>query len=203
MRVRNAMTSPVVTVRATDLVKDVAALLAAHGFSCLPVVDEEGALVGVVTEADLVRGQIPHDPRSPLLPAELDQAPPPATGSEVMTSDVRTVPSTADVADVAATMVHDRLRSLPVLDGEELVGIITRRDLVRVVGREDGVVERDVRHRLSVAFGADWRWTVQVDHGVTTIEDAMDDAADRHTVAVLAAAVPGVLHVDVTHRQQA
>ncbi len=195
------MSSPVMTVRATDLVKDVAALLAGHGFTCLPVVDDDGALIGVVTEADMVQGQIPHDPRSELLRTELHQPPPPATVSEVMTTDVRAVPATADLADVAAMMVHDKLRSLPVLDGEELVGIITRRDLVRLVGRADEVVARDIRHRLSMAFGADWRWTVSVNHGVASIADTVDDATDRHTVAVLAAAVPGVLHVEVTHRQ--
>jgi CBS domain-containing protein len=202
MRVQDAMTSAVLTAHADDAVKDAAALLARHGYTCLPVVDGDGDLIGVVTEADVVRDQLPHDPRSTILRDELTQPPPAATVADVMTTDVRTVSPRDDVADVAKSMVGDKLRSIPVVDGGRLVGIITRRDVVRVVGRPDDEVAREIRRRLSLAFGADWRWQVEVERGSVQIADAMDDPADRHAVAVLAAAVPGVLHVEVGYRQE-
>ncbi|HEY0697397.1 MAG TPA: CBS domain-containing protein [Micromonospora sp.] len=58
------MSTPVVTCRPDWPARDAAALLAARGFTALPVVDDDGALVGIVTEADVLRGRVRPDPRS-------------------------------------------------------------------------------------------------------------------------------------------
>ena len=63
MRARDIMSSPVVTVTPDMTVKYAANLLSAHGFTALPVLDDDGRLVGVVTEADLVRDRFPRDAR--------------------------------------------------------------------------------------------------------------------------------------------
>src|SRR6266540_2505544 len=103
MRARDIMTSPVVTVRPDTHVKEAAALLAARGFTALPVVDEDDRLIGIVTEADLVRERIPHDPRH-LVHADTppEQLPVRPTVGEVMSSPVTAMGPGTDVADLAA-----------------------------------------------------------------------------------------------------
>jgi CBS-domain-containing membrane protein len=63
MRARDIMSSPVVTVTPDTTVKDAANLLASNGFTALPVLDSDGRLARVVTEADVVRDRFPHDLR--------------------------------------------------------------------------------------------------------------------------------------------
>jgi CBS domain-containing protein len=103
----------------------------------------------------------------------------------------------ADVVDVVTVMLADRVRSLPIVDGSSVVGVVTRRDLMRAFGRDDEAITDDVRHRLSMYGGPD-RWTVEVHDGAVSIGDQFDDATDRHVAGVLAAAVPGATAVDVT-----
>lgn len=198
MLARDVMTRPVVTVGPGTPVRAAAALLGARGFTALPVVDGGAGLVGIVTEADLLRGRLRHDPRSTGSAADLDRGPAPATVGEVMTRPVVTVVPWTDLADVAARMAHDGIRSLPVVDGGELVGIVSRRDLVATLTRADAAIASEVRHRLEIAAGAG-RWTVAADGGVVTLHDAFADgqraAADRHAARMIAAAVRGVVDV--------
>jgi len=198
MRVKDLMTRPVITVGPGHAVWDVANVLARHGITAVPVVDDDGELVGIVTEADVMRGRILPDPRGVHVPS----APPAQTVGEVMTTDVVTVTEDSDVAEVVRTMVDRRLRTVPVLRGREpgdrLVGILTRRDLMRCISREDALVAADVRRRLDLYSGPG-RWTVTARAGVVTITDDRDrdDPTDRHVVHVLAVAVPGVSVVQV------
>ncbi|MGY6651549.1 CBS domain-containing protein [Amycolatopsis sp. TRM77291] len=64
MRARDLMSAPVVTVTPGTTAKHAAELLAERGFTALPVVDEDDRLIGIVTEADLIRNRFPHDVRS-------------------------------------------------------------------------------------------------------------------------------------------
>jgi CBS domain-containing protein len=191
VRTRELMSSPAVTVRPRTPAKTAIALLAAHGFTALPVVDR-GRLVGVVTEADLLRGRVVTDPRTP-------HEPPPAPGTTVaavMTENPRTVAPTSDAAAVARLMLDEHLRSVPVTDGDAVVGVITRRDLLRVLARDDLDILADVRRRLA-AYGGPERWSVSVSDGAVTVVDDFDDAPDRHVARVLAESVPGVQTVTV------
>lgn len=81
---------------------------------------------------------------------------------------------------------------MPIVDGSRVVGIVTRRDLLRIVGRADEVIERDVRHRLANYCGPD-RWTVNVRDGVVSLGDEYDDETERHVAQVIAEGVPGVV----------
>lgn len=130
MRVREIMTSAVVTVTPQTRVKQAATLLVERGFTALPVVDS-GKLVGIVTEADLVPLESTPDPRSHILPLEADRPPVAGTVAEVMTSRVVTLPPDADAAQAAQLMLAHGLRSIPVTMGSVVVGIVTRRDLLR------------------------------------------------------------------------
>lgn len=201
MRARDIMTSPVITVRAATTVQDAAALLAGRGFTALPVVDDDGQLIGIVTEADLVRDRFPRDARSLIHGGE--RAAVPAVGEtvgEVMTSPAVSMSSGTDVAVLTAALLDARQRAMPIVDGSRLVGIVTRRDLVRVVGRDDEAIARAVRHRLEI-YGGPNRWDVQVHCGVVTIGDQYDDEADRHIATVLAEAVPGVVRAQTVCAQ--
>jgi CBS domain-containing protein len=198
MRAEDVMSGPAITVRPTTPVKAAIGLITSHGFTALPVVDTDNRLVGIVTEADLVRGRITPDART--LVWREDPGPaaaPPATVGEVMTSPAIGVRAGADLAEVAKVMLDAQIRSAPVVDGERLVGVVSRRDLLRTLARDDLAIVADVRHRLA-QFGGHGRWVVSVADGVVTILDEFDSSEDRHVATVLAQSVPGVQAVTVT-----
>jgi CBS domain-containing protein len=196
---RDVMTRPVVTVRPATPVRAAAALLSERGFTALPVVDDEGRLAGIVTEADLLRGRLRHDARSPLCAEELDGGPPPCAVGEVMTREVVSALPWSDLADVAARMAHEGIRSLPVLDAGELVGIVSRRDLVATLTRADAAIVDEVRRRLG-AYAGPGRWTVTALGGMVTLSDEYGDATEQHAARTIAAAVRGVVGVRVGAR---
>lgn len=201
MQARDIMTRTVITVTATTTIHEAATLLASNGFTALPVVDDAGALVGLLTEVDILRDRFPRDPRFHCSDAGSVQGPdtraPAATVGAVMTSPAASVPAGADVVDLVTIMRDDGLRSLAVVDGPRLVGIVTRRDLVRTLTRDDRAVATDVRHQLEI-YGGPGRWTVEVDGGAVSITDALDNQTDRHVATVLAEAVRGVTVVHLT-----
>ncbi|WP_291412893.1 CBS domain-containing protein [Actinophytocola sp.] len=100
--------------------------------------------------------------------------------------------SGTDVAELATALLDARQRSMPIVDGSRVVGIVTRRDIVATVARDDATVADDVRHRLEV-YGGKGRWRVACRDGVVTIGDQFDDEADRHVATVIAESVPGVV----------
>ncbi|MET8764041.1 CBS domain-containing protein, partial [Lentzea sp. NPDC004782] len=97
----------------------------------------------------------------------------------------------------ADLMLEHGVRSIPVVHEGRLVGIVTRRDLLRSISRDDRVVEAEIRHRLAV-LGAAHRWQVEVSCGKVSVVDSLDDATDRHVAEVLARAVAGVTDVRIT-----
>jgi CBS domain-containing protein len=196
MRAKDVMSTAVATVRPDTPAKEAARLLTTHGYTALPVVDEDDVLVGIVTEADLIRDRILPDPRAliddePRRPVERAGA---VVGA-VMTTKVITVEMTTDAVAVTRVMLDRHLRSLPVVDGNHLEGIVTRRDLLRTIARDDQDIARDVRHRLSIACRR--AWEVEVADGVVSLATDGDDVEDRHIATVIAAALPGVVEVRV------
>jgi CBS domain-containing protein len=197
MRAKDIMTSPVVTVRLATHVKEAAAILAERGFTALPVVDADDRLIGIVTEADLVRDRIPPDPRfRRFADASSEQRPLQPTVGDVMTAPAVAMGPGTDVAALCDALLEARQRSMPIVDGGRLVGIVTRRDLVRIVGRADEIVAADVRHKLEI-YGGPGRWRVEVHDGVVTIADEYRDEVDAHVAEVLAESVPGVVRAEI------
>jgi CBS domain-containing protein len=197
MRARDIMTTPVTTVRPGTPIKEAAAVLAGNGFTALPVIDDNNRLIGIATEADLVRDRVPRDPRALCHPgAELPTVVTTTVG-EVMTTAVVAMGPGTDVAVLAKALLDAGHRSMPIVDGSRIVGIVTRRDIVRVIARDDDTIAQDVRHRLEI-YGGDRRWQVQVHDGVVAIGDQFagdpgEAETDRHVATVLAEAVPGVV----------
>jgi CBS domain-containing protein len=89
------------------------------------------------------------------------------------------------------------VRSVPVVDGRDIVGIVSRRDILRAAMRGDEVVTKDVQHRLDEYADGPRRWTAEVVRGVVTITGEYANDTERAVVAVLARTVPGVVAVDV------
>ncbi|MET0134718.1 MAG: CBS domain-containing protein [Kibdelosporangium sp.] len=198
MRARDVMTRSVVAVEPATLVKEAAELLVKYGFTTLPVADEDGRLVGVVTEADLLRDRIGVDPRSlvhPDWPVRSGGAPAPTVGA-VMTTEVVFRGPNADAAELARVMLDKHLRAIPIVDAKLLVGIVTRRDLLRTIARDDQAITRDVRHHLARCFRRG-DWSAAVEASVVTLVDEFGDESERHIATVIASAVPGVVDVKV------
>jgi CBS domain-containing protein len=193
VRVKEIMSSPVVTVPPDLPLKEVAKVLVTGGISAVPVVDG-GQLAGIVSEADLLPLELAPDPRAHLAPLPAVSATASRVASEAMTRDVVALPEEADVADAGRLMLERRIKSIPVPRGRRVVGIVARRDLLEVLARSDGEIARDLEALLAAELGSSRPWRVTVRGGVA---DLTGPAApvDRRLAAVLARGVPGVLEV--------
>jgi CBS domain-containing protein len=139
------MTSPVTTVKPGDSVIGAAALLSVCGYGALPVVDDVGRVVGLATEADLVRGQLRPE-RRPL--HEEDAA---ATVGEAMRKAPLLAPPEYDLAGLVSLMLAAGTNSVPIVHNHQLVGIVGIRDALRIVGRGHGKPRTGVTAMLSSA----------------------------------------------------
>jgi CBS domain-containing protein len=116
-----------------------------------------------------------------------------------MTTPVIALGPSADAADLAQTMLGADVRSIPIVDGGTVIGIISRRDLLRTLVRDDDAIRADIIHRITDYRGSAGTWDVQVTDGAVLIVGDLDDD-DRAAVA-LARTVPGVGSVHLTaHR---
>jgi CBS domain-containing protein len=210
VQVRDVMTREVVSVGPDTSARTAAEIMAGRGFAAVPVVDDAQRLIGIVAEADVLRDRLPQDPRLHLR-REPGSSPPPMLVGGVMTARVRTVLGTADVADVARIFLDEQLRSVPVVDGERLAGIVSRRDLLRTLVRSDDEVRHDVRRLVESYTQRFDSWQVEVTEGVVTLGpisaagpagDATlaeiadeDQDVENRAVVTLARTVPGVVAV--------
>jgi CBS domain-containing protein/nitroimidazol reductase NimA-like FMN-containing flavoprotein (pyridoxamine 5'-phosphate oxidase superfamily) len=193
MRGQELMTTPVVTVSPHMSVKEAATTLITHGITAAPVVDAADQLVGIVTEADLLRGRLVPDPRRHLNAAPQDSAPLGHEVSEVMSTPVHALSTTADVAEIARLMSVGRLRAVPLTEDGRVAGIVTRRDILRLVARDDAAVRAEVRTALAGAGEGSTLWGVDVAEGSVHLRGG----GDPDLAAVRARTVPGVARVSV------
>lgn len=193
MRVREIMSSPVVTVPAGMPLKEVAKVLVTRAISAVPVVDA-GELVGILSEADLVPLELAPDPRAHLAPVPEASQAAPRIASQAMTRDVMALPEEADVADAGRLLMERRIKSIPVLRGHRVVGIVARRDLLEVLARRDEEIARDLEALLTAELGSPSPYRVTVRDGVVDLAGS-PDPVDRRLARLLARSVPGVLEV--------
>ncbi|MGH3738742.1 MAG: CBS domain-containing protein [Micromonosporaceae bacterium] len=117
--------------------------------------------------------------------------------ADVMTSPVATAAPDADVAELTARMAARGIRSVPILENDEVIGIVSRRDLLRTMVRTDAMVSHDVQYRLDEYAGGGHRWTATVTDGVAEVRGEFDDDTERRVVYLLSRTVPGVVDVKV------
>ena len=193
MLVREVMTAEPVTVRVDTHAKEALRLLDEHSITMLPVVTGDARIVGVISEADLIRDRVLPDARSTMLPPDTSST----DGSvdsvgEVMSRRLLTVAEDSDVAEAAELMTSTGVKSLPVLDGDgRVVGVVSRRDIVHVLARSDVHVERDL-DELFQSLGVSWLATS--DEGTVTITGPVVER-ERSLARAAASTVPGVVHV--------
>lgn len=196
MQARDAMSHPVVTVTPTTAAADAARVLCSHGFTALPVVDGTG-LIGIVTEADLIQESCrpapgPHGRHEATLTDLIVQ--------DVMTTPVESLTPGADLVDVARIMLDERIRCLPIVDGTRVVGIVTRRDVLRAdLAHVDQNLADEIIRQLALVDSPN-RWRVSVTGGVADIEDYGTETRSRERATRLAAEVPGVIGVRAGHQ---
>jgi CBS domain-containing protein len=197
------MTRAVVTVGPMTSAKYAAEVMAERGFAALPVVDDDGALVGIVAEADVIQHRVPADPRLHLRRDADAPPPPPQLVGGVMTTTVRTVDVRADLADIARVFVDDRLRSVPVLEDGRLAGIVSRRDVLRALVRPDDELRDELDDLIERYTGEPGAYDVRVADGVATVRRRTGSpqpsaAVEEQAVAEIARTVGGVVSCQVS-----
>lgn len=199
MRVRDIMSSPVVTVRPETPIKAVADTLVSRTISAVPVVDREGGIVGIVSEADLVTLETVPDPRLHALPLSRPRRAVPWTAGEVMTSVVVSLPEDADAASAARLMLDRGVKQIPIVSGGRLAGIVSRRDLLKVLARPDEDILAELQASLAEQAGFLGHYDVVISDGHVTLLGSRDPEVAPQA-EFLARCVPGVVEVEILGR---
>ena len=208
MTVREAMTTSVVAVRPATPLKDVARLLVEHRISGLPVVDDDGAVLGVVSEADFLMKEqgaeaVPHRPLARIFgesqasrsqQAKVDAL----TAGEAMTAPALTIEPGRRIIEAAAIMTTRRLNRLPVVENGRLVGIVTRADLVRAYVSSDEELVRTIREEvlLRTLWLDPVPFDVRVVDGVAAIRGRVERRSTAEMIERAVALVPGIVDVN-------
>lgn len=158
MRVRDVMSRSVVSVRPDTPLKAAARMMVERGISGVPVVDDMGSVVGVLSEADFVIKQrgaesIRHRPLARFIgdspEAELEYAKVVAERvGTAMTSPAVVIEADSELRQAAAIMVDRSTNRLPVVEGTKLVGIVTRADIMRAYLRSDDDLRIEILDRI-------------------------------------------------------
>lgn len=214
MKVADIMTREVITVEPDASIMEAARLMLQHKISGLPVVNSSKDLVGVVTEGDFLRrretGTERHRPRwleFVIGPGKLATEYTHESGlkvHEVMTEEVQTVTEDAPLDQAVHLMERYRVKRLPVVRGRQVVGIVTRSNLVRAVvrmaheARPISAGDEDIRARL-VGELKKLPWAPAIDvavkDGVVKLSGVLLDERQRAALRVAAENIPGVKNV--------
>jgi CBS domain-containing protein len=204
MQVKSVMTKRVISVEPRTPLKEVARLLVSKRVSGLPVVDEDGSVLGVVSEGDILVKERGRPGRATLLDHLLDSNDDEATkhdardAADAMTSPPITIRPDRPIAEAAALMLDRSVNRLPVVDHHgKLLGIVTRADLVRAFVREDEAIEKEIREDviLRTLWNTPERFRIDVDRGEVTIEGEVSDAESADLLARFIERVPGVVGI--------
>jgi CBS domain-containing protein len=193
VRATGFMTTDVLTLLPSASIKEAAAALAARAVASAPVVADDGTLVGIVSELDLLAHDVPPDPLAHLSTTRPEQAEPPRVVADVMTRQVVTLPPEADAAEFLRHMLADRILCIPVVDGERVVGVVSRRDLLRLLARPDGDIAADLEGALAAALPGEG-WRADVADGIASLSCSGADPQPNVAIRV-AQGVAGVVRV--------
>ncbi len=133
--VRDLMVDRVLAVRPGERLSAVRELMLEHHVRHMPVVEDDGTLMGLISHRDLLRNSLVEQAEVPdyVEQAVLDRL----TAREVMSHEVETVAPETDIREAAQLMFENKYGSLPVVEGERLVGILTESDFVRFLAEGD------------------------------------------------------------------
>ncbi|GGY76395.1 CBS domain-containing protein [Streptomyces omiyaensis] len=200
--VADVMTKKVVAVRPDASFKEIVTAMERWKVTALPVLEGEGRVVGVVSEADLLLKEEFHDHRLGMVEQLRRRDATAKAGSdravELMTTPAVTVRPEASLPRAARLMATRRVKRLPVVDADGMIqGVVSRSDLLKVFLRSDeelaDEVRRDVVARL-FPLSRD-RIEVRVDAGVVTLTGDVRDSTLIPLAERLTRAVEGVVDV--------
>jgi CBS domain-containing protein len=217
MKARDVMVSPVITVNENDTVRDVARILITRHISAVPVVDQEGRLVGIVSEADLLHRAEAGTERPTswwlsfisgdrAIAAEYVQSHAMHV-KDVMTRDVKTVLPETPLYEVADLLEECHIKRVPIVNKDgDLVGIVSRANIVQAVASAGpalkiGLTDSTIRDRLLVELKKQsWshvhKLNVTVTNGVVDLWGFAQSEKERQAIRVVAESIPGVTAVD-------
>ena len=198
--VKDVMTAEVVAVRRDATFKELAAVLRRYRVSALPVVDDAGRVIGVVSEADLLAKEALADPgvMAEVLHRKDVRKAEGLTAGDLMTSPPVTAAPEDPIGQAARMMHFMRVKRLPVVNsGGQLVGIVSRSDVLAVFDRPDEDIRTEIVDSMLLhEFLIDPRlFKVTVESGVVTMEGCPETAALGHALVRKARHVPGVVAV--------
>jgi len=213
MKAKELMSTQPVVVSGTTPVAAIAELLAERGISAVPVVDEAGTPLGIVTEGDLIR-RLADQPPGPLTwffqifaasrpLAERFAKARGATARDVMSKNLICVGEEASAERVAQLMERHHIRRVLVVREATLLGIVSRADLLRALLREpppsaaaaedDSAIQRALVKAMREQPWVDAYWVYPaISDGVVTFHGFARNAAVREALAVMARDIPGV-----------
>lgn len=214
----DVMVSNVITVDPESCVQDVADVLLKSRISAVPVVDKTGALLGIVSESDLMRRTESGTERRRSAWLDILGSKQAAIADfvkarsrhvvDVMTRDVVTVTPTTPLSDVAALLERKRIKRVPVMKGNTLVGIVSRSNLLQALASLKGAKIPEVappdaairKNLLSQLVNQSWAHpsllNVTVHDGTVDLWGVVDSAEEKKAVHVLAETVAGVRAVN-------
>jgi CBS domain-containing protein len=203
--VRDVMSTHVIAVRKSAPFKQMAKALRDHHVSAFPVLDDDGKVIGVVSEADLLTKEaldgeeagMPGTTAGILERREQERAAG-LTAGDLMTYPPVTVEPGDTVEHAARLMYSRRVKRLPVTDASgHLVGIVSRADVLAVYSRTDEEIQKEIRDEvIGGEFKADpARFTVAVQDGIVTIGGNPETAALGRDIIGRVRHVQGVVAV--------
>ena len=215
MRAHQIMTRNVITVRPDSSIVDAAKLMLEHHVSGLPVLDKDGALVGIVSEGDFLRrSEIGTQRKRPrwlqylMSPGRAANEFVHQSGrkvEEIMAREPVTVTEDTQLEELVSLMEKHDIKRLPVMRDDRLVGIVTRANLLQAVASlardvPDPTADDDhIRQRVADAInGTDWRpigLQVTVRNGVVHLHGIIVNESSRQAAIVAAENVAGVKDV--------
>lgn len=217
MEAQDVMSRPVFSITPTDSLTNAIRLMLQNHISGLPVIDGEGRLQGMLTEGDLLRraetATQRHRPRWLALlvgPGRLADEYVHTHGrkvSEIMTTDPVTVAEDTPLEDVVSLMEKHRIKRVPVMRGDKVMGIISRANLLYALAsmargaKPASFDDRAIRNRLIVELaGQSWAPTGSVDiivrDGIVQLWGTITDERQRQATIVAAENISGVTRVE-------
>ena len=157
MLVREIMTSPAYRVHESASLEAALQTLVTTRVTSLPVVDGGGRLVGIISEADVLREHLAADPRAHIRVVPPESSPLPTTVGQVMTAHPHTVREDSDVAELAQTFAQTSWKSVPVVEGDLLLGVVSRSDVIRAMARPDSEIAAEVSEAFAEIGQHGWR----------------------------------------------
>ena len=203
MRVRDIMTTDPIGVTPDTPLKEAARLMVGNHVSGLPVIDASGRLAGILTEGDFLRREASRGrPRRASLLRVLFgdlKATEAETAGEAMTKSVVTISPSATIGEAARVMASRKVKRLPVVDADrELVGIISRADVVNAFTKPDDVIEDEIREDIirRLLFLDPDPIGVAVNDGVVVLEAELETRTEVELLEELASRIAGVVKVE-------